>query len=504
MKSSSLASLICLLAVVASCRSGDNSNTTYVDVNDSPEAVIAKAVATVPSARQVAAMDDEFIAFVHFGPNTFTGVEWGSGKEDPAVFDLHNLDTDQWCRAMKAAGMKKVIITAKHHDGFVLWQSRYTTHGVMSSPYMDGKGDIVAELAKSCRKYGMRLGVYLSPADLYQMEAADGLYGNGSKASMRSIPRAVQGRPFANKTTFDFEVDDYNEYFLNQLFELLTEYGPIDEVWLDGAHPRRKGGQQYDYASWRRLIRTLVPDAVVFGREDIRWCGNEAGATRDQEWNVICYSQNPDSLDVYNDITDPVLGTRDVLLAQQKPFYLHYQPAETDTSIRDGWFWRNDDEQQVRSADDVFDIYERSVGGNAIFLLNIPPNTDGRFSDRDVDVLEEVGRRIRDTYGADLMEPAAKRSEFELHSEAEVLINRVMLCEPVAKTGERVEEYAIDALVDEGGTQQWRQVYAGTNIGRKHIARFAAVKTSAIRVRVLASRAPAHLSGLSAHYFPAS
>ena len=178
-------------------------------------------------------------------------MEWGNGMEDPKVFDLKELDTDQWCEAMKAAGMKLVILTAKHHDGFVLWQSRYTTHGIMSSNFQGGKGDIMKSLSESCRKYGLKLGIYLSPADLYQIESPDGLYGNLSKPTKRTIPREVEGRPFANTTRFEFVVDDYNEYFLNQLFELLTEYGPIDEVWFDGAHPKRKGGQQYDYHASR-------------------------------------------------------------------------------------------------------------------------------------------------------------------------------------------------------------------------------------------------------------
>ena len=147
----------------------------------------------------------------------------------------------------------------------------------MSSPFRDGKGDVLKELSESCKKYGLKLGVYLSPADLFQIENKDGLYGNLSEYTERTIPRPVEGRPFENNTTFTFKVDDYNEYFLNQLFELLTEYGPIDEVWFDGAHPKRKGGQTYNYLAWKELIRTLAPKAVIFGKEDIRWCGNESG-----------------------------------------------------------------------------------------------------------------------------------------------------------------------------------------------------------------------------------
>ena len=337
-------------------------NTIKIEQGDSHETIIAKAAHVIPTPNQLAALRNEFIAFIHFGPNTFTRMEWGSGKEDPKIFDLKELDTDQWCEAMKAAGMKMVLLTVKHHDGFVLWQSRYTTHGIMSTGFRDGKGDILKDLSASCRKYGLKLGIYLSPADLYQIENPDGLYGNLSKYTKRTIPREVPGRPFANKTRFEFVVDDYNEYFLNQLFELLTEYGPIHEVWFDGAHPKRKGGQQYNYAAWKQLIHTLAPNAVIFGREDVRWCGNEAGGTRDTEWNVIPYQADPDTMNHFADMTDEDLGSREQLY---KARYLHYQQAETNTSIREGWFYRDDTHQKVRSADDVFDIYERAVGGNS-------------------------------------------------------------------------------------------------------------------------------------------
>lgn len=222
-----------LLGVYAQNGTSEYSDTIKVDEGDNEVRIIDKSAHVVPTARQLRAMQNEFIAFVHFGPNTFTRREWGTGKEDPKVFALKTLDTDQWCRAMVSAHIRMVILTAKHHDGFVLWQSRYTNHGIMSSDFENGHGDIMRSLAASCRKYGLKLGVYLSPADLYQMESTDGLYGNMSAYTMRTIPRDVPGRPFANKTKFRFLVDDYNEYFLNQLFELLTEYGPVSEVWFD-------------------------------------------------------------------------------------------------------------------------------------------------------------------------------------------------------------------------------------------------------------------------------
>lgn len=487
-------------------------NTIKIERGESKESIIYKAAHVVPTANQLDALRNEFIAFIHFGPNTFTRVEWGNGMEDPAVFDLKTVDTDQWCRSMKDAGMKMVILTVKHHDGFVLWQSRYTDHGIMSTGFQNGKGDILRELSKSCKKYGLKLGVYLSPADLFQIENPDGLYGNLSKYTKRTIPREVPGRPFKNKTKFEFVVDDYNEYFLNQLFEILTEYGEIHEVWFDGAHPKRKGGQTYNYAAWRELIHTLAPKAVIFGREDIRWCGNEAGGTRDTEINVVAYEVNPDTASVFHDMTAEDLGSREIIYNAN---YLHYQPAETNTSIREGWFYRDDTNQKVRSADDVFDIYERSVGGNSIFLLNIPPNREGEFSSRDIEVLKDVGSRIRETYDVNLLEGAKGPielldenndtylllengvDEFVIILNGEKTINRIMLQEAIATHSERVEKHAVDAWVD----NEWREIAVASNIGYKRILRFPEVTTSKIRVRVLESRLTPAISHISAHYY---
>ena len=491
-------------------------NTIKVEAGDTDDVIIRKAAHVVPTDNQLAALRNEFIAFVHFGPNTFTRLEWGTGKEDPKIFDLKTLDTDQWCQAMKAAGMKMVVFTAKHHDGFVLWQSRYTKHGIMSTGYKNGKGDVMKELSASCRKYGLKLGVYLSPADLYQIESPDGLYGNLSPYTLRTIPREVPGRPFAVKTKFQFELDDYNEYFLNQLFELLTEYGPIDEVWFDGAHPKTKGGQKYNYKAWREMIRTLVPNATIFGREDVRWCGNEAGNTRTSEWNVITpYTENPAEMVEFMDLHGD-LGGREVLLSREKPFYLHYQPAETNTSIRAGWFYRDDTRQQTRSADDVFDIYERAVGGNSIFLLNIPPNREGRFSDADVEVLEETGRRIQETYGHNLLDGADGPKEVLDKDEntfvlldgegpkelvfsvpQPVTFNRIVIQEAIATHSERVEKHAVDAWVN----GQWKEVARSTNIGHKRILRFPDVTSSKIRIRILESRMNPAICEVSAHYY---
>lgn len=485
------------------------ANTIAITPTDDSLTIVAKAAHVVPTLQQKAAMDREFIGFIHFGPNTFSRREWGTGQENPADFTLADFNTDQWVKSMKDAGMKMIIFTAKHHDGFVLWQSRYTTHGIMSSPTRGGNADIVKSLAESCRKYGMDLGVYLSPADLYQIENPEGLYGNLSPKTTRTIPRQVEGRPFADTRTFTFEgIDDYNEYFLNQLFELLTEYGSIKEVWFDGAHPKRKGGQTYNNAAWMKLIRTLAPEAVIFGRTDVRWCGNEAGDTRPTEWNVIPFTANPDTMSTFPDLMDADLGSRAKLM---KANWLHYQQPEVNTSIREGWFYRDDDKQRTRSADDVFDIYERAVGGNGTFLLNVPPNREGLISQTDVEVLREVGRRIINTYTYSLL-PAQGvltdgcDSTFIEVTTPPVLafdkptqVNRVMLAEPVSQRGERIERHAIDVFTD----GQWQQVAEATNVGRKRIVRFATTTADSLRIRVIESRLTPLLCEVGAYYYQA-
>jgi len=412
---------------------------------------------------------------------------------------------------MKSAGMKMVVFTAKHHDGFVLFQSRYTKHGVMSSPFKNGKGDVLKELSESCEKYGLKLGIYLSPADLYQIENKEGLYGNLSKHSERVIPRVVEGRPFKDKRTFKFKADDYNEYYLNQLFELLTEYGPIHEVWLDGAHPKRKGGQKYNYLAWKELIRELAPEAVVFGKQDVRWCGNEAGITRETEWNVIPYQEDPNEMNSFADFTNIDLGSREKLYQGK---FLHYQQGEVDTSIREGWFYRNDDEQKVRNADDVFDIYERSVGGNATLIMNIPPNREGRFSPRDVEALIESGRRIKSTYTENLLEGATGPNEILDENEnsfllidgtKEVIIttkkpivtNRFVIQEAITTHSERIEKHALDAWL----CNEWKEIALATNIGYKRILRFPEIETNKFRIRVLESRNTPAISVVKVHYY---
>jgi len=506
-----------IVAVIFSCCK--NHEQYYTQTAEIPpgytiEQKIELSGRVLPHPRQMLWWEDEFKGFIHYGPNTYSSTEWGSGFESPDLFNPSNLDTDQWCELMQSAGITRIVAVVKHHEGYCLWQTRYTSHSVASSLWLNGQGDMLRDLARSCEKYGLRLGVYLSPADLYQIEAEGGLYGNGSAFTERVIPRQVEGRPFADKRTFSYEVDDYNEYFLNQLFELLTEYGPIHEVWFDGAHPKPGTGQTYTYDAWYEMIYALAPDAVIFGKgPDTRWCGNEGGATREAEYNVIPLDVSPESLD-WPDMTGENIAGRDKIT--ESTSYFHYYPAETNTSIRHGWYWRNDDEQQVRSVDDVFDIYERSVGGNSQLHLNVPPNTEGKISPRDAEVLLEVGRRIHTVYGNNLLsggkasvknvldghtttwwQAPGKEASLEVILPGKRLVNRFMIKEAIAQRGERVEEHYLEARID----GSWVRVAEGKTIGHKRILRFPPVEADGFRLTITQSRLAPSVAHISAHYY---
>ncbi len=331
-----------------------------------------------PSERQLAWQEMEFYGFIHFGMNTMTDREWGEGHDDPALFDPSDLDADQWVRALKSAGMTGVILTCKHHDGFCLWPSEATDYSVASSPWRGGRGDVVAEVADAARRHGLKFGVYLSPWD--RTEAS---YGSGTA---------------------------YDDFYVAQLTELLTRYGPVFSVWLDGANGEGPNGkrQVYDWDRYYAVVRALQPDAVInVCGPDVRWCGNEAGDTRPDEWSVVpralqdaertaSRSQQVDdgafTRLVRSDDRD--LGSRAALAGHESD--LVWYPAEVNTSIRPGWFHHTAEDTEVRPVDELFTIYLRSVGGNSCFLLNVPPAADGRLRDADVAALTGLGQRIED------------------------------------------------------------------------------------------------------------
>jgi alpha-L-fucosidase len=492
-------------------QTAQNARMIKVEDTDTPEDVLRKSTRVVPTPQQYAWQCNEFLAFIHFGVNSFTGREWGTGMEDPAVFNPTDCDPEQWVKIMKDAGMRGAVITVKHHDGFCLWPSRYTRHSVKNSPWLNGKGDVLALLAAACRKHGLKLGIYLSPADLNQIESAEGNYGNGSKAHTCKIPSDPQHQRTA-KQVFEYEdLTDYDVYFMNQLYEVLTEYGDIFEVWFDGANPKPGTGQTYNRQAWYDMIRTLQPDAVIaIDGPDVRWCGNEAGRTRKNEWSVMALTGHPDDKGSYPKYNAEDMGSR-ARFPDTKYFY--WKPAETNTTTRHGWFYR-DEKQHVKPASELIDVWFRSIGGNSVFLLNLNPDNRGLIPDRDAAVLRELGQVTKDTFKHNLVQHARARASNsqgnytaknivdgnpdsywmpeEGQERADIVVdlkdrqafNCLVLQEAIRTRGQRVEAFAIDIWED----QAWKKVTEGTVIGYKSIKRFPLVTASKLRIRILASR----------------
>ncbi|MCL1820505.1 MAG: alpha-L-fucosidase [Oscillospiraceae bacterium] len=407
-----------------------------------------RLVSVVPSARQVAWQELEFYAFIHYGINQFTNREWGTGLESPSIFDPQALDTDQWCDCIAKAGMRAVIITAKHHDGFCLWDTKHTEHSVMKSPY--GK-DIVAQLARSCEKYGLKLGVYLSPWDRHNY-----LYGSGKA---------------------------YDDYFCAQLTELLEGYGEIFCVWLDGACGEGSNGQKqrYDWERYYSVVRELQPNAVIsVCGPDVRWCGNEAGHCRESEWSVVPQSMadNEKISDLSQKEDDELfrqrkipsdsgdIGSREVLRDETD---LIWYPAEVNTSIRPGWFYHAEEDEQIRPLEELKSLYLRSVGGNAAFLLNIPPHPNGYISPCDAKRLEELGDWIRTSFTDNLLDGTVFSTSDDTYTvtaetERSVSPKYLVLQEDITRS-QRVESFSLLYIRD----GEWREACRGTVIGHKRI-----------------------------------
>lgn len=436
---------------------------------------LASAAHVVPSARQLDWFEQNFYAFVHFGVNTFTDREWGLGTEDPKIFNPVGLDCDQWVRAAKSAGMRGMVLTAKHHDGFCLWPSRHTEHSVKNSPFRDGYGDVVRELSDACRRAGLKFGFYLSPWDRNSK-----LYGT----------------------------EQYNNYYKAQLTELLTHYGDIFMVWFDGACGEGPNGkkQNYDFRGYIDLVRRYQPNACVFNDAgpDVRYVGNESGKPRFAEWAVV-----PRELTHLADVqtgpgplfeegalshtfnTHPEIGALSNILPSGG---LCFCPAETDMSIRPGWFWHG--KEEPHSLDRLAKTYITSVGGNSGLNLNIPPDRDGLFDLRDVKRLGELGAWLNTEFGSPLaFEQAAsgsgRRRVFDLALPGVKDVKYVELRENL-NHGQRIETYLIDARRPDG---TWRNVWAGTTVGNRRIARVDA-RTDALRVRVTFARGDVHMRSI--------
>ena len=402
-----------------------------------------------PSVAQLNWQRDELALFLHFGVNTFTDREWGDGKESPSIFNPTRLDARQWARAAKAAGAKSMILTAKHHDGFCLWPTKTTMHSVASSPWKGGRGDVVREFVEACRSNGLKPGLYCSPWD--RNHAA---YGDS--------PR-------------------YNDVYAEQLTELLTEYGPITEVWFDGANGEGPNGKRQAY-DWKRnwaLVRKLQPNAVMFSDAgpDVRWIGNENGVAGETNWSTI----RPESV--------PFIGADgpDVMKSLQEghPDGSVWRPGETDVSIRPGWFYHPAEDAKVKTIEQLIGLYFTSVGRNSKLLLNVPPTRDGLLHDTDVTHLTAFGVALDRMFNddADHARPKwkkGKRNEAVLTMKLKTptTISIIDLREDIEK-GQRVSSWTLST----GGAVP-TVLARGTTIGNRLLRRITPVIVSNLQLNV--------------------
>ena len=450
-----------------------------------------KPFGPVPSERQLRWQRLEFYGFVHFTVNTFTGKEWGFGDEDPSIFNPSSFDPEQWVKVALSAGMKGLILTAKHHDGFCLWPSRYTKHSVKYSKWMNGKGDVVGALARACRKHGLLFGIYLSPWD-------------------RNHPE--YGRP------------GYVEYYRNQLRELLTKYGEIFEVWFDGANGgtgyyggarERRTIDRRTYYGWEKtwkMVRKLQPMAVIFSDAgpDIRWIGNEKGYAPDPCWAMV----KPGGF--YPGIADRAM------LAHGDPNGTVWRPAEVDVSIRPGWFYHDSQDGKVKTVKKLFQIYLNSVGKGCNLLLNVPPDKRGLIHEKDAEVLAGFGRLLRETFkndlarGAEVIATSTRKggkafdpslavdgdretfwaaddgvdsASLEFDFGRPVSFDCIRMQEQV-RFGQRIASFRIEAETGGG----WKEVGRGKTIGIRRIIWFPMVTTRKARLVIEKSLAPPTIS----------
>ena len=430
----------------------------------------------IPSIPQLEWQNDKLLAFFHFGINTFTSKEWGTGKEDPLLFNPIDLDTDQWIKIIKDAGFKHAIITAKHHDGFCLWPSKFTKHSIKNSPYKNGNGDIVKEFAESCNKYGIKFGFYLSPWDRHEST-----YGT----------------------------NEYNDYYVNQLEELLTKYGNVGEVWLDGANGEGPNGkkQNYDWNRYFNTIKGLQPNTLIaINGPDIRWIKNEKGISNEEEWSI-----QPKRYDQQIDFNGKV-----------------WYPSESDVSIRPGWFFKEFENQSVKTVTELINIYFSSVGRNSNLLLNIPPNKRGLIEDIDIKIISDWRKKINNIFGNNLLlnseiSVSNVRDE-DLYSKINIIDNNIesfwvtdknihsaevifelkelklfntIKLEEKIKFGQRIKKFSIDVFID----NKWVKVFKGTTIGRTRIIDIKPVFTDRIRINIEESNASPTLRFVGAYYY---
>lgn len=436
----------------------------------------------VPSQLQIDYQKMEVIGFIHFTTNTFTGKEWGFGDENPEIFNPTKLNAEQWVLAAKAGGIKELILTAKHHDGFCLWPSKFTEHSIKNSPYKNGTGDIVKEFVAACKKHDLKVGLYLSPWD---------------------------------RNNKDYGTPAYIAYYKNQLKELLSNYGEINEIWFDGAN----GGDGYygganevrkidskTYYKWEEifaLAKELQPNIKIFSDAgpDIHWIGNEQGFAGDPFWSTL----NTDKLVIGNSDTQ-YLNTGD-------PNGNKWIVGQCDVSIRPGWFYHKEQDSLVKSPETLLDIYYKSVGRNALLLLNIPPDETGLFNEKDLKSLKEFKNLLDQTFETNLVKNATitasnyrlnhqkfkpenildtiqdsywatndgiKSASFTLKLLEEKQFDVIVLQEPI-RFGQRISEFSIE--IEEDGL--WKPIFEGTTIGYKRIIKIDPLTASKIRIRIL-------------------
>lgn len=469
------------------------NNFVVIPPHSTPDQVVEIAAGVTPSQRQLDWQEMEMTAFIHFTVNTYYNQEWGQGTEDPKMFNPTKFDASQWVQTCREAGLKCIIVTAKHHDGFCLWPSNFTNHSIAASPWRDGKGDLVKDVSDECRRQGLKFGVYLSPWDRHEKS-----YGT----------------------------DAYNEHFRNQLTELLTNYGRIDEVWFDGACGEGPNGkkQVYDWESYYMVIRKLQPQAVIaIMGPDVRWVGTESGYGRETEWSVVPFetsdqgaiaasSQQKAETEGFRppgDMTEFDIGSRSKIAGAKT---LIWYPSEVDVSIRPGWFWHESENDRVKAPDKLLDIYFSSVGRNSVLLLNIPPDTRGLIHENDIKSLQAWRKAIDDIFSKNLADSAkisvlkggntatAKKmldknnathwtTDGQPEAALEFTLPRcqtfdvLMLGENI-RVGQRIEKFRLSALVN----GDWKTVTEGTTVGYKRLLRFPAVTACKVRLEILASR----------------
>lgn len=421
----------------------------------------------VPSPQQVAYQEQELIGFLHFTVNTFTDREWGDGTEDPSIFNPSEMDIQQWVKTAKDAGMQTLIITAKHHDGFCLWPSEYTDHTVASSPWKNGEGDILQELADACKAAGISMGVYLSPWD-------------------RNQPK--------------YGTDEYNQYYLDQLEEVLTSYGDIAELWMDGAKGPDAKDMEYDFEAYRKLIYEKQPNALIFSDAgpDIRWIGNEHGFAGETNWSTI-------------DNSNIQIGAADTeYLNTGDPNGNKWIVGECDVSIRPGWFYHAAEDSLVKSPQQLVDIFYKSVGRNGTLLLNLPPDRRGLIHENDVAALKEFRSILDETFAENLALGATATADnqrldhpyfspqnlldgdnatywatddgltsasLEIDLGKSVTFDRVMLQEPI-RFGQRISSFRVEVEQN----SEWQEIAQGTTIGFKRLLRIPEVEAQKLRI----------------------